>query len=75
MTLDARTESRLLRGKRDADAADALHEEYLREPTPIGRTRFLWSWLCRRRPATSLTRRILAINLLDLAVPIGGFFF
>lgn len=35
----------------------------------------LWSWLRRRRPSTSLTRRILAINLLVLAVPVGGFFF
>lgn len=33
------------------------------------------SWLLRRRPSSSLTRRILAINLLVLAVPVGGFFF
>ena len=32
------------------------------------------SWLLRRRPSSSLTRRILAINLLVLAVPVGGFF-
>lgn len=31
--------------------------------------------LLRRRPSTSLTRRILAINLLVLAVPVGSFFF
>jgi len=37
--------------------------------------RILLSRLLRRRPSTSLTRRILAINLLVLAVPVGGFFF
>ncbi|MBO6782830.1 MAG: stimulus-sensing domain-containing protein [Alphaproteobacteria bacterium] len=37
--------------------------------------RAAWGWLLRRRPSTSLTRRILAINLLVLAVPVGGFFF
>ncbi|MBN43894.1 MAG: histidine kinase [Alphaproteobacteria bacterium] len=41
----------------------------------VGRGRVLWAWLRRRRPSTSLTRRILAINLLVLAVPVGGFFF
>jgi len=35
----------------------------------------VFSWLLRRRPSSSLTRRILAINLLVLAVPVGGFFF
>ncbi|MFB0923154.1 MAG: stimulus-sensing domain-containing protein [Alphaproteobacteria bacterium] len=35
----------------------------------------LFAWLLRRRPSSSLTRRILAINLLVLAVPVGGFFF
>jgi two-component system sensor histidine kinase ChvG len=35
----------------------------------------LISWLLRLRPSSSLTRRILAINLLVLAVPVGGFFF
>lgn len=35
----------------------------------------LFSRLLRRRPSSSLTRRILAINLLVLAVPVGGFFF
>jgi two-component system sensor histidine kinase ChvG len=38
-------------------------------------SRALFSWLLRRRPSSSLTRRILAINLLVLAVPVGGFFF
>jgi len=37
--------------------------------------RTVFSWLLRRRPSSSLTRRILAINLLVLAVPVGGFFF
>ncbi|NKB50462.1 MAG: HAMP domain-containing protein [Alphaproteobacteria bacterium] len=32
-------------------------------------------WLAQRRASTSLTRRILAINLLVLIVPIGSFFF
>jgi two-component system sensor histidine kinase ChvG len=32
-------------------------------------------WLSQRRASTSLTRRILAINLLVLIVPIGSFFF
>ena len=35
----------------------------------------VFSWLLRRRPSSSLTRRILALNLLVLAVPVGGFFF
>ena len=36
---------------------------------------WLLVWLAQRRASTSLTRRILAINLLVLIVPIGGFFF
>ena len=33
------------------------------------------NWLRQRRASSSLTRRILAINLLVLIVPVGGFFF
>ena len=44
-------------------------------PRRRSRSRTLFSWLLRRRPSSSLTRRILAINLLVLAVPVGGFFF
>ena len=64
MTLDARIGSRLFRGKRAAAATEAQQSEVAREQRPIGRTRILWAWLRRRRPSTSLTRRILAINLL-----------
>ncbi len=77
MTLDARTGNQLFRTKRDsAETAEprvgGMPEDGARR---IGRARVLWAWLRRRRPSTSLTRRILAINLLVLAVPVGGFFF
>lgn len=39
------------------------------------RVRWLLTWLAQRRASTSLTRRILAINLLVLIVPVGSFFF
>ena len=39
------------------------------------RLHWLLLWLAQRRASTSLTRRILAINLLVLIVPIGSFFF
>lgn len=39
------------------------------------RLRWLLVWLAQRRASSSLTRRILAINLLVLIVPIGSFFF
>ena len=41
----------------------------------LRRLRWLLFWLAQRRASTSLTRRILAINLLVLIVPIGSFFF
>ncbi len=41
----------------------------------LRRLRWLLLWLGQRRASTSLTRRILAINLLVLIVPIGSFFF
>jgi len=41
----------------------------------LRRLRWLLVWLAQRRASTSLTRRILAINLLVLLVPIGSFFF
>ena len=41
----------------------------------LRRLRWLVLWLAQRRASTSLTRRILAINLLVLIVPIGSFFF
>ncbi len=41
----------------------------------LRRLRWLLLWLAQRRASTSLTRRILAINLLVLLVPIGSFFF
>ena len=41
----------------------------------LRRLRWLLVWLAQRRASTSLTRRILAINLLVLIVPIGSFFF
>ena len=40
----------------------------------LRRLRWLILWLAQRRASTSLTRRILAINLLVLLVPIVGFF-
>ena len=39
------------------------------------RLRWLLVWFAQRRASRSLTRRILAINLLVLIVPIGSFFF
>lgn len=53
----------------DASARDAMS----RRPAEKSRNA-IFSWLLRRRPSSSLTRRILAINLLVLAVPVGGFF-
>jgi two-component system sensor histidine kinase ChvG len=50
------------------DSAEATRRRFV----PL---RVLFAWLLRRRPSSSLTRRILAINLLVLAVPVGGFFF
>lgn len=41
----------------------------------LRRMRWLLLWLAQRRASTSLTRRILAINLLVLIVPVGSFFF
>ncbi|MEK9831130.1 MAG: stimulus-sensing domain-containing protein [Rhodospirillaceae bacterium] len=73
MTLDARTGSRMIGGKRNAgDEARPGADDDVQD---AGRARVLWTWLRRRRPSTSLTRRILAINILVLAVPVGGFFF
>lgn len=53
----------------DRSARDAM----TRGHTPASHNAVI-SWLLRRRPSSSLTRRILAINLLVLAVPVGGFF-
>lgn len=77
MTLDARSGNRLFRVKRDsAETAGSRDGGALEDSARrIGRARVLWAWLRRRRPSTSLARRILAINLLVLAVPVGGFFF
>jgi len=77
MTLDSRIGNRLFRGKRDSAETRELRHDTMPEDGArrIGRARVLWAWLRRRRPSTSLTRRILAINLLVLAVPVGGFFF
>lgn len=36
---------------------------------------YIITWCKQRRASSSLTRRILAINLLVLIVPVGGFFF
>jgi len=36
---------------------------------------YIINWCKQRRASSSLTRRILAINLLVLIVPVGGFFF
>ncbi|MBT3930991.1 MAG: HAMP domain-containing protein [Rhodospirillaceae bacterium] len=75
MTLDARIGNRLFRGKRAPAETGAPRDAPEEGARRIARTRVLWAWLRRRRPSTSLTRRILAINLLVLAVPVGGFFF
>jgi two-component system sensor histidine kinase ChvG len=73
MSFDARFSNRTDPGPAD-DGRDSARVE-----TAWGPIRHaggsVWSWLRRRRPSTSLTRRILAINLLVLAVPVGGFFF
>jgi two-component system sensor histidine kinase ChvG len=75
MSLHARSEDRVSRSARmstrDAENGDSAGTSRRR----IARVRVVWSWLRRRRPSMSLTRRILAINLLVLAVPVGGFFF
>jgi two-component system sensor histidine kinase ChvG len=68
MTLDARTGNRSSGPNRQSEEAAGRRS---RVPGP----RMVWAWLRRRRPSMSLTRRILAINLLVLAVPVGGFFF
>lgn len=80
ITLDARTGY-----DRDAaatDAAAAANARATRRGRAAGagrrglrRVRWLLLWLAQRRASTSLTRRILAINLLVLLVPIGSFFF
>lgn len=57
---------------RSRPGSDADTPNSSRWPAPI---LAVFSWLLRRRPSSSLTRRILAINLLVLAVPVGGFFF
>ena len=78
ITLDART-----RYDHDTDPAAATAEV----PVPrrgraamvarrgFLRLRWLLVWLAQRRASRSLTRRILAINLLVLLVPIGSIFF
>ncbi len=77
MTLDGRTGNRLFRARRNAADVAGSYDAATSQggARRVGRARVLWAWLRRRRPSTSLTRRILAINLLVLAVPVGGFFF
>ena len=78
ITLDART-----RYDHDTDPAAATAEAPVprrSRATKVARRGFLrlrWLlvWLAQRRASRSLTRRILAINLLVLLVPIGSFFF
>lgn len=77
-TLDARTGY-----ESDTDAAGATAKERVprrgraarASRRALRRLRWLFLWLAQRRASRSLTRRILAINLLVLIVPIGSFFF
>ena len=73
MSINARFTNRTESGRSD-DGRDGARAATARRPVRYAAGR-VWSWLLRRRPSTSLTRRILAINLLVLAVPVGGFFF
>jgi two-component system sensor histidine kinase ChvG len=82
-TLDARTgyDSDAAAPEADSDAAGANARAGRRGRAAragrrgLRRLRWLLLWLAQRRASTSLTRRILAINLLVLIVPIGSFFF
>ncbi|MEL0013440.1 MAG: stimulus-sensing domain-containing protein, partial [Alphaproteobacteria bacterium] len=73
MSFDARFSNRTDPGPAD-DGRDSARVETAWGPIRHAGGSVL-SWLRRRRPSTSLTRRILSINLLVLAVPVGGFFF
>ena len=78
ITLDARTQY-----DHDADPADATAGAQAPRHGLAARAvrrgllwlRWLVIWIAQRRASTSLTRRILAINLLVLLVPIGSIFF
>ena len=79
MTVEARQNGHAPRAPRTEDDARRVGGAR-RDSAEAPRRRFvplrvLFAWLLRRRPSSSLTRRILAINLLVLAVPVGGFFF
>jgi two-component system sensor histidine kinase ChvG len=82
ITLDARTGYDQDTAAPDAAAADTATERRTARSgraaragrRGLRRLRWLLLWLAQRRASTSLTRRILAINLLVLTVPIGGFF-
>ncbi|MBS29258.1 MAG: histidine kinase [Alphaproteobacteria bacterium] len=74
MTLDARIGNGIAPGSPAVNSGDDADEDE-EHPVRFRRARVVRAWLLRRRPSTSLTRRILAINLLVLAVPVGGFFF
>jgi len=79
-TLDARTGYDRDAAGPDADAATDARATRRGRAARAGRRglrrlRWLLLWLAQRRASTSLTRRILAINLLVLLVPIGSFFF
>ena len=79
MTVEARQNGHAPRAPRTEDDARRVGRTR-RDSAEAPRRRFvplrvLFAWLLRRRPSSSLTRRILAINLLVLAVPVGGFFF
>ncbi len=77
--LDARTGYDQETASPVVDAVDRRPEQRSRTARTsrraLRRLRWLLLWLAQRRASTSLTRRILAINLLVLIVPIGSFFF